>query len=374
MKKILEKIVAISLAAISLIFIIMLLIVSFNEEAALSLNNLVTQVLIIVFAVIMLGGGAVSIYLSFIDKSRVSQLLVNKSSKTASEVSIGCIKKLAKEAAGAVRGACLSNITVYESYRGDVTFKACLKIKPNKNDTAPLEKANIILDKVTASLELAFMDAFGLEFNRICIKLTNTKSAAIPTAAQIDDRVAGATMAGATAGTSNNGFVPPQANQEPVTANSEESPTKETQPEFEPWVLTNNNEIKIEDNFDSEFSVDPVEDAPAPDEDNEKKLEPIVEQQVATTIEEEDAYSEPATNEYTPKSEPAPCNYGITPQHVDRSNNYNNEAIITPPPPTVEPYTDDELYEQFDIPSIVPFKTGDDHSLNIDTKDELVEN
>jgi len=197
MKKHLEKIIAITLAAVSLVFIITLLIVSFSEEAAAGVTNIVVQVLVLVFAAILVGGSAVNIYMSFVDKARVNRLLVSKSGKANAEVSIKCVRKIAKQAASAVRGANLKKIIVYESDKGEVTFRASLMIKAPKDDPEPLEKASVILEKVTAALELEFMDVFSLEFGSIKLKLVSADSYKAPTEQQINDRIAGAPLVAA---------------------------------------------------------------------------------------------------------------------------------------------------------------------------------
>jgi len=200
MKKHLDKIIAIALASISLAFIIMLLVVSFSPRAAAGFNNLAVQVIVLVLAVASAGGSAFSVYKTFIDKNRVNRLLVSKSGKDINEVSIKCVKSLAKQAVSAVKGAYLKNISICEDEKGEVTFKACLVIKPPAGEEDTLEKANVILAKVRAALEIEFKEVFDLEFDNIILKLTDAKAYNPPTQKQIDDRLVATGVAVGVAG------------------------------------------------------------------------------------------------------------------------------------------------------------------------------
>ena len=190
MKKHLAKILAVSLGAVSLIFVVMLIIFLFSENPSLHANNLGLQIVFIIFSLVFGAGTFLSIYFSFSDKTRVNSVLIKKCGTSGeAKANIACVKKLAKEAIQNVYGASLKSITLHADEDENVTFRAKLVIAKQKDGLQELDKPSVILDKATAALELEFKTVLELEFKDIKLILCGASGYAAPTKEQIDSHI-----------------------------------------------------------------------------------------------------------------------------------------------------------------------------------------
>ncbi|MDR3186675.1 MAG: hypothetical protein LBU04_07785 [Christensenellaceae bacterium] len=168
MKKILEKIVSITLAFIALLFVILMLVVMFKPEYAENMNNALVHVLMIIFAGIFGVLTAINIISAFSDAERINNILLFKGKDSATKASISVVKKIAKVSTAQIEGAKLRKATLYVDENNDVKMKVDLKI--NDSD---VEK---IISSVRANLITTFDEVLGFRFKSIDFSVINLKN------------------------------------------------------------------------------------------------------------------------------------------------------------------------------------------------------
>jgi hypothetical protein len=171
MKKVLEKVISIVLAAISLLFVIVLLVVMFNEDLASRLHEeTLARAFVIVFSIIFAVLTTTNILLAFKDNDKVNQILLFRTKESASRATISVVKRLAKKAALNIKGmpikkqtegkgTKLQHIVLTADANGDVTFTASVR--------CVTDKVEPLLEKVRAELVVTFGEVLGLNFKAI---------------------------------------------------------------------------------------------------------------------------------------------------------------------------------------------------------------
>jgi len=167
-----EKLITISLAVMSSIFVVFLLVMIFNTNAAEEANNKVVHALFGVFTLIFLVLTTMNIMSAFSETERINQILLFKTKNSEKRASVALVRKLAKQAAKTVEGAKISHLNLYADATNEVIVKAAVKVDTGDNDNI---KASDILDRVNTALVNEFMNVLGFEFKMIELKLTSIK-------------------------------------------------------------------------------------------------------------------------------------------------------------------------------------------------------
>jgi hypothetical protein len=173
MKKNFEKFITISLAVVSAIFVVFLLVIIFNTDIAADADNSVVHALFFVFTAFFLILSSVNIYSAFANTEKVNQILLFKTRNTSKKASVGVVRKLAKQAVSAIQGIKVGHIHLFVDDNNDVTLKATAKIIADKN-SEPV-KATVLLERATAAIQIEFLEILGLEFKEIELKLVSAK-------------------------------------------------------------------------------------------------------------------------------------------------------------------------------------------------------
>ncbi|MDR0751417.1 MAG: hypothetical protein LBF12_02330 [Christensenellaceae bacterium] len=168
MKKILEKIVSVTLAFISLLFVIMMLVVMFNPEYAQNMDNSLVNVLIIIFACIYAILSGINIARAFTDSEKINSILLFKGKDSATKASITVVKKTARGATAQIEGAKLKKAVLYVDENNDVRMKVDLKITDDDVDK--------IVNCVRANIITTFDEVLGFRFKAIDFNVTNLKN------------------------------------------------------------------------------------------------------------------------------------------------------------------------------------------------------
>jgi len=175
MKRHIEKFITVSLAGVSLIFVVSLLALVFNQSLAYQTNNTIVQALFAVFGIVFLALTGYSIFSVFSEKNTANQVLLFNNGGGAKKASVSVIKRLAKQAVDTVVGASLTSVSIFVNENNEPTLKANLVIAPKKHSRMPLDSVSVIFEKVNSALEVTFDEILGLRFKDIELKLVSAK-------------------------------------------------------------------------------------------------------------------------------------------------------------------------------------------------------
>jgi len=187
MKKIFEKLIAISLAVMSLIFVVFLLVMIFDSELAAQANNTVVHALFIVFALVLAALTTLNILFSFLNHDRVNQILLFKTKSGTKKASVSVVKSLAKQAVSVIPNIKISGIHLIADDNNEVIFRANIALNTSGAETNTAPDVAKILENVNAALEIEFRDVLNLIFKDIELKLTKTKITYSPSLTQVED-------------------------------------------------------------------------------------------------------------------------------------------------------------------------------------------
>lgn len=172
MKRNFEKFITISLAVVSAIFVMFLLVMILSTDVAVEANNGVVQALFIVFTLFFLALSSLNIYSAFCSTEKVNQILLFKTKNSAKKASVGVVRKIAKKAVADIEGIKIGSIHLFVDSNNDVTFKAAVKVRAAEGSEF---KAAILLERISDALETEFMEILGLEFKEVELKLVSAK-------------------------------------------------------------------------------------------------------------------------------------------------------------------------------------------------------
>jgi len=172
MKKNFEKLISISLAVMSSIFVVFLLVMIFNTAAAEEANNKVVHALFGVFAAIFAILTAINIMSAFSEAEKVNQILLFKTKSREKKASVGLVRKLVKKAAKRLSGVKINHIHLYVDSTNEVIMKAAVRVDLGVSGA---QKAADVLDEVNKSIEDEFLNVLGFEFKMIELKLIAVK-------------------------------------------------------------------------------------------------------------------------------------------------------------------------------------------------------
>lgn len=183
MKKLLEKIVTITLTFVSLLFVALLLLLMFKPQYVNSLDNELIKALVIIFTVLFAVLSGVNIYTAFTTNDKLSAVLLFKGKASATKATIGVVKKYVRGAAKTVAGAKITKVQLFVDENNDVRLKANIKIK---SDAAVTD----LITEVKAVVAETVFGVLGLEFKSLDFTMTGVKNNYKPDKAVIDSKIA----------------------------------------------------------------------------------------------------------------------------------------------------------------------------------------
>ncbi len=183
MKKLLEKIVTIALALVSLVFVALIITLIFKPEYVSELDNQLVKAMLVAFCVVFGILTALNITTAFRSVDKLSSVILFKGKSSATRATIGVVKKYVKQAAKNVEGAKVTKVMLFVDENNNVKMKANLKITSEKQVVA-------IVTAVKAHVAETLMGVLGLEFAAIDFTTVGVKNKFAPDTAAIDQQVA----------------------------------------------------------------------------------------------------------------------------------------------------------------------------------------
>ncbi len=183
MKKILEKIVAIALAIVSLVFVGLILTLLFKPAFVSELNNQLVKTMLISFGVLFGVLTTLNIAGAFRTVDKLSTVMLFKGKKSATKATVGVVKKYVKTATKNVEGAKVTKVMLFVDENNDVKLKADLKIKSDKEVIE-------VVTAVRAHVADTLMGVLGLEFKSIDFTTVGLKNKYTPKKEAIEASVA----------------------------------------------------------------------------------------------------------------------------------------------------------------------------------------
>ncbi|MFI3229279.1 MAG: hypothetical protein R3Y23_03875 [Bacillota bacterium] len=169
MKKLLEKIVSIALALVSLVFVALIITMVFKPEYVTELNNQLVKAMLVAFCAVFGILTAINIATAFRSVDKLSSVILFKGKSSATRATIGVVKKYVKTAAKNVEGARVTKVVLFVDENNNVKMKADLKITSEKQ----------VIDVVTAvkaHVADTLMGVLGLEFATIDFTTVGVKN------------------------------------------------------------------------------------------------------------------------------------------------------------------------------------------------------
>ena len=182
MKKILEKIVAISLTVVGMLLIALLLVVMFNAIDVEEMDNQLVKVLIISLSVVFAVLAGIVIAMSFSDSDRLNSIILFKDKESATKATVSVVKKMVRKASKRVEEAKITKVSMFGDDNNDVKLAVNLKIKS--------EKTEEIIDRVRGEIMTTCSKILVYKFSSIDFKVVNLKSDYVPSAEEIEKTIA----------------------------------------------------------------------------------------------------------------------------------------------------------------------------------------
>ncbi len=182
MKKILEKIVAISLTVIGLLLITLLIVVMLNAIDVKELDNQLVKVLIISLSVVFAVLAGIIIAMSFSDSDRLNSIILFKDKESATKATVSVVKKMVKKAAKRVEEAKVTKVSMYGDENNDVKLAISLKICSDKTEE--------VIDRVRGEIMATCSKILVYDFSSIDFKVVKLKSDYVPTKDEIENTIA----------------------------------------------------------------------------------------------------------------------------------------------------------------------------------------
>lgn len=180
-KKVMEKIVSITLSIVCLILVVLLLITAFGHIKNSDLDNKIVKGLLVTLMLVFIALSGINIALSFKDEEKLNTVLLFKTKSSAAQATIPVMKKTAKRVCKTIEEGKIKRVNVYADDIGNVRMKIDVKIY--SDDTID------VINLMRATIEKTFEEVFGVEFASIDFKITNSKNTYEPTKADVDNRV-----------------------------------------------------------------------------------------------------------------------------------------------------------------------------------------
>lgn len=182
MKKILEKIVAISLTVIGLLLIALLIVVMLNAIDVQELDNQLVKVLIISLSVVFAVLAGIIIAMSFSDSDRLNSIILFKDKESATKATVSVVKKMVRKASKRVEEAKVTKVSMFGDENNNVKLAINLKINSNKTEE--------IIDRIRGEIMTTCSKILLYDFSSIDFKVVKLKTDYVPSSEEIEKTIA----------------------------------------------------------------------------------------------------------------------------------------------------------------------------------------
>ena len=182
MKKVLDKIISITLAVVSLFFVVLMLVTAFGGLEQADLDNNVVKALLITLGVIFALLTALEIAVSFRDDEKLNAVLLYKDRDSSTKATVSVVKKTAKRVAKTIKTeAKVGKVQIVSDDAGNTRLKVDVKILTDRTEETTVRLRAILVE--------SFKKIFGIEFASIDFRVVKSKSAYLPAEEEIKARI-----------------------------------------------------------------------------------------------------------------------------------------------------------------------------------------
>ena len=182
MKKVLDKIISITLGVISLFFVVLMLVTTFGGLEQADLDNNVVKALLITLGVIFALLTALEIAVSFRDDEKLNAVLLYKDRESSTKATVAVVKKTAKRVAKTIKTeAKVGKVQIISDDAGNTRLKVDVKILTDRTEETSTKLRAILIE--------SFKKIFGIEFSSIDFRVIQSKSAYVPGDAEVAARI-----------------------------------------------------------------------------------------------------------------------------------------------------------------------------------------
>ena len=182
MKKVLDKIISITLAVVSLFFVVLMLVTTFGGLEQADLDNNVVKALLITLGVIFALLTALEIAVSFRDDEKLNAVLLYKDRESSTKATVAVVKKTAKRVAKTIKTeAKVGKVQIVSDDAGNTRLKVDVKILTDRTEETAVRLRAILVE--------SFKKIFGIEFASIDFRVVKSKSAYLPAEEEIKARI-----------------------------------------------------------------------------------------------------------------------------------------------------------------------------------------
>lgn len=182
MKKVAEKIISITLGAISLLFVVLSLVAVFGAVQTADFDNKVVHALIIILTVVFATLTGINIYLSFLENDKLRAVMLRKDGGSSTKATVAAVKSTIRRAVKPESRGKVKKVQLIVDDNGTVRLRIEVKIKADNTQE--------VIDKMRALIEETFRAVMGIEFQTIDFKIVNVKHAYRPDEKAVEARVA----------------------------------------------------------------------------------------------------------------------------------------------------------------------------------------
>ena len=182
MKKVLDKIISITLGVISLFFVVLMLVTTFGGLEQADLDNNVVKALLITLGAIFAVLTVMEIAVSFRDDEKLNAVLLYKDRDSSTKATVAVVKKTAKRVAKTMSAeAKVGKVQIVSDDAGNTRLKVDVKILTDRTEETAVRLRAILVE--------SFKKIFGIEFASIDFRVVKSKSAYLPAEEEIKARI-----------------------------------------------------------------------------------------------------------------------------------------------------------------------------------------
>lgn len=182
MKKVAEKIISITLGAISLLFVVLSLVAVFGAVQTADFDNKVVHALIIILTVVFATLTGINIYLSFLENDKLRAVMLRKDGGSSTKATVAAVKSTIRRAVKPESRGKVKKVQLIVDDNGTVRLRIEVKIKADNTQE--------VIDRMRALIEETFRAVMNIEFQTIDFKIVNLKHGYRPDEKAVEARVA----------------------------------------------------------------------------------------------------------------------------------------------------------------------------------------
>lgn len=182
MKKILEKIISVSLMVVGLLFIALLLVVMFGAIGVDELDNQVVKALTIALSVIFAVLAVIMIASAFADRDKLNSILLFKDKESATKATVSVVKSLIKKASKRVEAAKVTKAVLIGDENNNVRLIVYIKVRSNDTE--------VVINRVRAEIMATCEKVLEYNFASVDFKIVGVKADYKPSDSEIDAKIA----------------------------------------------------------------------------------------------------------------------------------------------------------------------------------------